>query len=57
MTYETILYEKRGPVALITLNRPDRMNAWTRKLNDEQLLAIQNANEDVSMRWMNLMMR
>src|SRR6185503_6696296 len=28
MTYTTIEYETRGPVALITLNRPDRLNAW-----------------------------
>jgi len=26
-TFSTILYEKRGPVAVITMNRPDKLNA------------------------------
>jgi len=27
MSSGTVLYEKKGPVALITLNRPEKMNA------------------------------
>jgi len=26
-SFETLLYEKRGPVAIITMNRPDKLNA------------------------------
>jgi enoyl-CoA hydratase/carnithine racemase len=44
--YETITYERRGAVALITLNRPDRLNAWTHHMASEQADAIANANDD-----------
>lgn len=46
MDYETILYERRGAVALLTLNRPDRMNAWTPGMAEEQADAIGRANAD-----------
>ena len=29
MPYEHITYDPKGAVALITLNRPERLNAWT----------------------------
>jgi enoyl-CoA hydratase/carnithine racemase len=44
--YETIAYERRDAVALITLNRPERLNAWTPRMASEQAEAIQAANED-----------
>ena len=44
MGYETILYERCGTVALITLNRSARMNAWTARLRDEFLDAVATAN-------------
>ena len=44
MAYETILYEERGEVALITLNRPQRLNAWTPHMGAEQADAIERAN-------------
>ena len=46
MGYETITYERRGAVGLITLNRPDRLNAWTPQMASEQAHAIRTANQD-----------
>ena len=46
VTYEQILTERRGEVLLITLNRPDRMNAWTPVMAGEQADAIAAANND-----------
>lgn len=45
-TYEFIIFEKRDRVGLITLNRPDRLNAWTYAMNDEILEAIEACNKD-----------
>jgi enoyl-CoA hydratase/carnithine racemase len=44
--YELITYEQRDAVALITLNRPDRLNAWTPQMASEQAHAIRAANDD-----------
>jgi len=33
--FETLLYEERGNVAIVTLNRPDVHNAWNQKMQDE----------------------
>jgi enoyl-CoA hydratase/carnithine racemase len=46
MTFDRILYEKHGDVAVITLNRPDRLNAWTPGMAEEQARAIADANGD-----------
>ena len=46
MSYQTILYETRGSVALITLNRPEKLNAWTPQMAAEQADAIERANTD-----------
>jgi enoyl-CoA hydratase len=35
MTYETILFEVRGPVGLLTFNRPERLNAFSQSMIDE----------------------
>ena len=35
MTYETIIVEKDGPLTIITLNRPDRLNAMAPQMADE----------------------
>jgi len=50
MSYETILYDVDNYVATITLNRPDRMNAITKQLEDELLLAMQTAEQSDDVR-------
>jgi len=44
--YETITVQRRDDVALLTLNRPERLNAWTPRMALEQADAITAANED-----------
>jgi enoyl-CoA hydratase/carnithine racemase len=46
VAYATITYERQGEVALITLNRPERLNAWTPQMASEQADAIRAANAD-----------
>jgi enoyl-CoA hydratase/carnithine racemase len=46
--YSTITYERRERVALITLNRAERLNAWTPRMASEQADAIRAANDDES---------
>lgn len=48
MPYEHILYEPKGAVALLTLNRPERLNAWTTRMEDEFIDAINAAAADAS---------
>ena len=46
MIYEQILYSADGEVGVITLNRPERMNAWTHVMCDELTDAISACNQD-----------
>ncbi len=46
MGYTTILTEVADGVAVITLNRPDRLNAWTHTMGAELAAAIEAANAD-----------
>jgi enoyl-CoA hydratase/carnithine racemase len=41
-----ILYERRGPLALITLNRPDKLNALTRPMTAGVIAEAQRAEAD-----------
>jgi enoyl-CoA hydratase/carnithine racemase len=44
--YEQILYEVEEPIATITLNRPDRLNAWTTQMGKEVHHAVAQAEND-----------
>jgi enoyl-CoA hydratase/carnithine racemase len=44
--YTQIRYEVRDEVAWITLDRPERLNAWTPRMSEEQAHAIERANAD-----------
>ena len=46
MKFETITYEKEGPLAWITLNRPEKLNAITQAMAAEILLATDKAQCD-----------
>jgi enoyl-CoA hydratase len=46
MAYETLLVEKRGEVALITLNRPDALNALNSVLLTELLEVVETMDAD-----------
>ena len=46
MAYETILLEKADDIAVLTLNRPQRLNAWTAQMNAEMHAAISACNDD-----------
>jgi len=48
MEYTQITTSSDGAVAIITLNRPDKLNAWTPRMAEEQADAIAAANNDPS---------
>lgn len=49
-SYATIRYHRDGPIARITLNRPERLNAITRTLTAELRDAVERANADDAVR-------
>src|SRR5580765_4117468 len=48
MAFETILHEQRDDVVVLTLNRPDRLNAWTPLMSAELADAIEAADAERS---------
>lgn len=48
MGFEEIITEERDGVLLVTLNRPDRLNAWTPTMSGELTEAIEAADADDS---------
>ena len=50
MSEATVLYEARGPVALITLNRPQALNSFTRQMHEELWGAFAKIEKDSAIR-------
>jgi 2-(1,2-epoxy-1,2-dihydrophenyl)acetyl-CoA isomerase len=50
MTEKTVLFETRGAVALITLNRPQSLNSFTRQMHQELWAALDRIEADKEVR-------
>ena len=50
MAYETLLYELDGPILTVTLNRPEKLNAYTAIMGAELTDAFQRADADDAVR-------
>ncbi len=50
MAEETVRFETRGAVALVTLNRPQSLNSFTRPMHRELWDALDRAEADKSIR-------
>ena len=48
MDFAEIIYEKKDRVATVTMNRPEKMNAWTPKMGAEMRTAMLDAERDPS---------
>ena len=48
--YETITVEKRGKVAVLTINRPDKLNALNNKVHIEGVAALDELRRDETVR-------
>ena len=46
MNFQDIIYDKTGPVATVTINRPEKMNAFARETVDEMVEAFLDAWSD-----------
>ncbi len=50
MSYEYILVEREGAVAIVTLNRPQQLNAFSYGLVQELTLALESLDQDAEIR-------
>ena len=50
MAYETITYEKENGVAVLTLNRPQALNAFVPQMNQEVMEALKDGERDKAVR-------
>ncbi len=48
MDYEQISIDDRGPVRIVTLSRPEKLNAWTPTMKRELVDAFVRGNDDAS---------
>ena len=50
LTLENVLYEKKGPIAYVTLNRPKVMNALNQRTWENLRAAFEDARDDAAIR-------
>ncbi|HLN10385.1 MAG TPA: enoyl-CoA hydratase [Xanthobacteraceae bacterium] len=50
MAWQEITYDVAAGIATITLNRPERLNAWTAVMDDEVRAAMRGASDDEAVR-------
>ncbi len=50
MTSTLVLVERRGPVAVVTLNRPDKLNAMSLVMKDELIRTLRGLDADPNVR-------
>jgi len=50
MSNATVVYEERGAVALVTLNRPDALNSFTRQMHKDLWAALDRAEANPQVR-------
>ena len=50
MTEQAVLYEQRGAIALVTLNRPQALNSFTRRMHEELWAALDRVEQDRAVR-------
>jgi len=48
--FETILLEQRGAVAVLTINRPDKLNALNKQVHLESVAALDKLRHDETVR-------
>jgi enoyl-CoA hydratase/carnithine racemase len=46
MDYTQIAYRRDGTLGVVTMNRPDKLNAWTPRMAEEMAHAFRTANDD-----------
>src|SRR5204863_5617430 len=50
MNFNDIIYDKSERIATITMNRPDKFNAWTPRMGNEMRQAFFDADRDDNIR-------